>query len=217
MATVESTPRRGRPARFSRDQIVEAVTEMLLADPSAPLTVARAAEAVGAKPMSLYRHFSDRDDLVAAVARNFFSSARPAVGDGASWQTEVRAWMTAMYGQARRVPQIVQLLATGESAEWLDDSAHLAGIFERSGVGDDRVVAQAVYLVATATMGHAMIHAAGRDHLRRDRLRAALARLDGDDAARMARLIPHLEGVSEKGFELVVEQTIAGLEKLLAR
>src|SRR5438552_5590214 len=160
MATVESTPRRGRPARFSRDQIVEAVTEMLLADPSAPLTVARAAEAVGAKPMSLYRHFSDRDDLVAAVARHLFSSARPAVGTGAPWQTEVRAWMTAMYDQARRVPQILQLLATGESAEWLDDSAHVGGIFERAGIGDQRMIAKAVYVVATTTMGHAMLHAA---------------------------------------------------------
>src|SRR5687768_18584227 len=116
---IDAVPRRGRPARFSREQIVEAVADMLLADPTAPLTIARAAEAVGAKPMSLYRHFADRDDLVAAVARHLFAGTRPRVRDGASWQAEVREWMVAMYRQARRVPQIVQLLATGESAEWV--------------------------------------------------------------------------------------------------
>jgi len=218
MASLQSAaaPRRGRPARFSRDQIVEAVTEMVLADPSSPLTVARAADAVGAKPMSLYRHFADRDDLVAAVARHLFAGVRPAVGTGTPWQDEVRAWMTAMYRQARRVPQIVQLLATGESAEWLDDSAHLAGIFERAGVADDHVIAQAVYVVATTTMGHAMLHAAGRDHARGERLQTALTRLDGDDAARMARLIPQFDSVREDGFGLVVELAVAGLEHLLA-
>jgi TetR/AcrR family transcriptional regulator, tetracycline repressor protein len=214
---IESAPRRGRPARFSRDQIVEAVADMLLADPSAPLTIARAAEAVGAKPMSLYRHFSDRDDLVAAVARHLFAGTRPRVATGATWQVEVGAWMTAIYHQARRVPQIVQLLASGESAEWLGDSAYLAGVFERAGCHDDRVLAEAVYWVATATMGHAMIDAAGRSQDQIDHLRASLERLDPDEAALNERLIPQFDRLRDHGFELVVDLTIAGLEQLLAR
>ena len=214
---VAPTPRRGRPARFSREQIVEAVAEMLVADPSAPLTIARAAEAVGAKPMSLYRHFADRDDLVAAVARHLFAGARPRVAADATWQVEVRAWMTAIYRQARRVPQIVQLLASGESAEWLGDSAYLAGVFERAGYHDDRTLAEAVYWVATATMGHAMIDAAGRGQVQTNRLRASLERLDPDEAALNERLIPQFETMRDHGFELVVDLTIAGLEQLLAR
>jgi AcrR family transcriptional regulator len=210
-------PRRGRPPRFSRDQIVAAVADMLEADPSAPLTIARAAEAVGAKPMSLYRHFDDRDDLIAAVARHLFADIRPRVAGGAAWQVEVRAWMKAIYRQARRVPQIVQLLASGESSEWLGDSAYLAGVFERAGFHDDRVLAEAVYWVATATMGHAMIDAAGRGQFPTDRLRARLDSLDEDDAALNARLIPHIEKLHTHGFELVIDLTVAGLEQRLAR
>jgi TetR/AcrR family tetracycline transcriptional repressor len=216
-ADIAAAPRRGRPARFSREQIVEAVAEMLVADPSAPLTIARAAEAVGAKPMSLYRHFDDRDDLVAAVARHLFAGTRPRVARDADWQVEVRAWMTAIYRQARRVPQLVQLLASGESAEWLGDSAYLASVFERAGYRDDRTLAQAVYWVATATMGHAMIDAAGRDHFQTDRLRASLDRLDADEAALNERLIPQFEKMREQGFDLVVDLTIAALEQLLPR
>ena len=212
-----STPRRGRPAKFSRDQIVEAVAEMLLADPSAPLTVARAAEAVGAKPMSLYRHFADRDDLVAAVARHVFADTRPTLPDGTPWEDEVRAWMTSVYRRARQVPQLVQLMASGESAEWLGDSAYLAGVFERAGVKDDRVLAEAVHWVATATMGHAMIDAAGPEHFQPDRLRASLDRLNPEDAERTSRLIPHLDAMREYSFDLVVDLTIAGARHLLVR
>ena len=209
-------PRRGRPARLSREQIVEAVAEMLLRDPSTPLTVARAADAVGAKPMSLYRHFRDRDDLVAAVARRLFAGTRPEVDEGTPWQVEVGLWMVAVYRQARRVPQIVQLLAGGESAEWLGDFAYLVRLFERAGVRDEGVLAEAVYWVATNTMGQAMIHAAGQGHLRPDRLSASLARLDEEDAARTARLVPRFDGFRDEGFDLVVRLTVAGLERLLA-
>src|SRR5947209_3806094 len=112
-----SAGRRGRPPRLSREQIVEAVADMLLADPTAPLTVARAAETVGAKPMSLYRHFADRDDLVSAVTAHVFAGTRPDHLPDQPWQEQVRIWMTAVYRRAQEVPQLVQLSATGESAE----------------------------------------------------------------------------------------------------
>src|SRR3954471_4485674 len=151
-ASEPALTRRGRPPRFSREQIVEAVAEMLLADPTAPLTVARAAEAVGAKPMSLYRHFTDRDDLVAAVTAHVFAGTRPDRPPDQPWQEQVRRWMTSVYRRALEVPQLVQLAATGESAEWLMDSSYLARVFESAGVDHDARVAQAVYAVATTTM-----------------------------------------------------------------
>lgn len=212
----DPAPRRGRPPRLSRAQIVEAVAQMLLDDPSTPLTVARAAEAVGAKPMSLYRHFRDRDDLVAAVARHLFAGTRPPVEPGEPWQSAVSSWMVAVYRQARRTPQILQLLASGESVEWLGDSAYLVAIFERAGVGDDRTLAEAVYFVATATMGQAMIHAAGSGQLRPERLGASLSRLAEEDQGRVARLIPQFDRFPDAGFDLVVQLTIAGLEHLLS-
>jgi AcrR family transcriptional regulator len=216
---VSSAPerRRGRPPRWSREQIVDAVAAMLVAEPSAPLTIARAAEAVGAKPMSLYRHFEDRDDLVAAVARRVFFETPPPVDADAPWQEQTRAWMLSVYAQARGVPQLVQMMASGESAEWLVGSAHLATIFERCGVDDDRLVAEAIYWVATITMGHAMIEAAAPDHLEGARVQASLDRLDADDAARVAPLLPQFAELRRDGFERVVEWVIGQLERMLER
>src|SRR5262249_52182334 len=58
--------RRGRPPTYSRDQIVRDVADALLTDPEMPLTMSRMAAAVGSAPMSLYRHFTDREDLIAS-------------------------------------------------------------------------------------------------------------------------------------------------------
>ena len=210
----QPTRRRGRPPRLSREQIVAAVADLLAADPHAPLTIARAAAAVDAKPMSLYRHFQDRDDLVAALARHVLFDPRPPDAD--TWQEQLRAWMLALYQRARRVPQLVQMMASGESAEWLLASAHLASIFERCGFDEDHQVAEAIYWVATTTMGHVMIQVASPQHLEDERVQASLDRLDPADAARVTTLIPQFEELRDDGFARVVDWTIAQLERMAA-
>jgi AcrR family transcriptional regulator len=215
MTTGKAPAKRGRPARFSREQIVDAVAAMLLADPRTPLTIARAAEAVGARPMSLYRHFADRDDLVAAVAQRLFAESRVPTEPDATWQEEVAAWMRSVYRMATRVPQLVQLAASGESAGWIVDSAHLAAIVERSGVHDERLVAEAVYWVSTTTLGHALIYAAGEQTVTLDRLQKSLEWMEPEDAQQVTRLLPHLELLRESGFERIVEWTIEAVEARL--
>ena len=61
--TTTPAPRRGRPPRASREQIVDAAVALLRESPDEPLTMARVAKAVGLTPMALYRHFKDRDEL----------------------------------------------------------------------------------------------------------------------------------------------------------
>jgi AcrR family transcriptional regulator len=200
---------------LSRDRIVAAVADLLVADPEAPLTMARAAEAAGAKPMSLYRHFHHRDELVAAVARHVLFEPSPPV-ESAIWQDQVAAWMTAVYGRSTRVPQLVQLMASGESTEWLVGAVQLASIFERCGLDDDRLLAEAIYWVATITMGHAMIDAASPPHLQAELVQASLDRLDAGDARRVAGLVPQFNDMRGDGFQRVVRWTIEQLERMVA-
>ena len=61
-----------------------------------------------------------------------------------------------------------------------------------------------------------MMAAAGHGGVPLARLRATLDRLDNADAARMKRLLPHLDALRGDGFDRVVEWTIAGLEQMLA-
>jgi TetR/AcrR family tetracycline transcriptional repressor len=211
-----AAPRRGRPPRYSRAQIVRDVAELVLAEPDEPLTIARAAEAIGAAPMSLYRHFTDREDLVVSVAHHLLAGARPPFDPSTPWQQQLRAWMLAVHDQATRVPQLLQFAAIGPTPAWLTDSAYLARVLEHAGFDDDRLLAEAVYWVATTTMGQAMIHATNPGEPPHDRLREHLGDLPADDAARLARVLPRMAEMHRREFERVVEWTIAGLEHRLA-
>lgn len=194
--------------------ILESVAGMLRADPDAPLTMARAAEAVGATPMSLYRYFEDRDDLLVSVTRHVLRDADAAVPAGSDWQERIRAWMTTVYERSVRHPQVFQMAASGESPAWLTCSARLSEIFESAGWTDPRRVAAAVYLIGTTTLGQAMVAAASGRRLSAHRLDGAIGHLTPEEAGRVAPLIPHLVAVADAGFDLVVEATVTALASL---
>jgi AcrR family transcriptional regulator len=202
--------RRGRPRRLSRERILDAVAEMLRSDPRAPLTMARAAEAVGASPMSLYRYFVDRDELIVSVTRHVLRDAGGDSHDDLPWTDRVRAWMTTVYAQAVAHPQLFQMAASGESPAWLTCSARLAAILESAGFADDRGLASAVYLIGTTTLGQAMVAAATGSEMTMPRLYGAVGHLTSDEA-RVGPLIPELADIDRSGFGVVVEATIAAL------
>src|SRR5262245_47111027 len=64
--SIETRERRrpGRPARLSRDQVLRAALEIADADGIEAVTMGRIAAAVGAEPMSLYRHVKNKEDLL---------------------------------------------------------------------------------------------------------------------------------------------------------
>jgi TetR/AcrR family tetracycline transcriptional repressor len=215
--TDAKTPRRGRPPKLSREQITRDVADLLLADPAVPLTIARVAEAIGSSPMSLYRHFTDREDLVASVARHLLIDERPAVSADAPWQEQVRVWMHHIYAQAIRVPQLTQLIASGESRAWVTDSAYLASMLSKAGMDDDRRLAEAVYWIATTALGQAVLDAMGRKEFPMAPTSDALVQLGDADAAIVRRLLPHFEAMHHQHLTYIVEWTIAGLEQELER
>jgi len=206
----QARPRRGRVPRFTRDLIVDATAELLRTEPDVPLTMARVAQAVGASPMSLYRHFKDRDDLLLAVTRRVLASHTARLPRNASWEEELRAWMQAMYDQARTYPQLMQLSLTGDAPVWLGDAAALVKVLERAGVPRDRMAA-ALYWVATTTLGHCLVTAAAPGPQPKGRLYAALAELPDEEAVRLAPTLPALPDTSLEAFELVIEVTTASL------
>ena len=61
---------RQRVARgsLSREQIVEATLSLVRAEPDGPITMERVAAVLGTRPMSLYTHVRNRDELVGLAA-----------------------------------------------------------------------------------------------------------------------------------------------------
>ena len=176
-AEATATPkRRGRKPRASREEIVDAAIELLERDPHEPLTIARVADAVGLAPMTLYRYFDDRAELLGAIVRAVRAGRPPvAVDADLPWQEQVAAWMTSVRNQIVRYPQLLQFTAEGGHQDWLVDGAELVAILERVGEWDDAELAKAHYWVSATTLGHAIIEAnrparaAHQRHVRRAR------------------------------------------------
>lgn len=123
-------------------------------------------------------------------------------------------WMGSVYRRARAVPQLMRLMAAGESQEWMAHAAYVAGALERAGVSDDRLLAEGVFWVSTTTMSHAMI-GAGRWEPAADLENIGREHLDAPAEALLARLVPHMEALQGEGFDRVINWTIAGLERML--
>jgi AcrR family transcriptional regulator len=215
-AAAAGPKRRGRKPRASREEIVEAAIELLERDPHEPLTIARVADAVGLAPMTLYRYFDDRAELLGAIVRTVRAGRDPvAVDPDRPWQEQVAAWMTSVRDQIVRYPQLLQFTAEGGHQDWLVDGAELVAVLERLGDWDDGELARAHYWVSATTLAHAIIEANRPPEAHTSAMYAELGHLPEEAAARMARVIPGLAALHDDSFRLVVERTVAALEPMV--
>jgi AcrR family transcriptional regulator len=112
-----------RPGQtLSRDRIVRAGIAIADADGIAALSMARLAERLGSAPMSLYRHVSNKDELLIFMM-DTVSEEPPTLPDG--WRAGLEAWAHALRGLYYAHPWILQIAAGRPPLEpaqlaWLD-------------------------------------------------------------------------------------------------
>jgi AcrR family transcriptional regulator len=128
---------KGRPPRFSREQLQAAALAIVDAEGLAGLSMRSLAKALGTGAMTLYGHVSDRADLDVLVAEAVVAEAhwpRKAYGD---WRAEVEAIATAMWRAVRAHPHAIPLILTRRSrtAVVVDASEALLAALARSGRG----------------------------------------------------------------------------------
>src|SRR5215470_1361849 len=106
-ARASTTRRPGRPARLSRDAILDAGLELLERAPREPLTLARVAEEVEAVPAALYRHVGSHDELLDGVLGRALEGISFEIRRRAAWPAQLRDWMTGVRAHLRRYPAVV--------------------------------------------------------------------------------------------------------------
>jgi AcrR family transcriptional regulator len=213
-----AAPRRlGRPARLSRDSILDAGVALLERAPREPLTVARIAAQVGAVPAALYRHFDSVDDLLDGVLGRVLGGVELEIRQRARWPSQLRDWMAALRNHLLRYPAVLTLIGRRgrTSPAWLDVAAVQIRILEGAGLRGARL-ARAHLWVTETTIGIVMQEASLSlpDQIRG--ARASLAEMSGAGRALLAPLMPHLAALdADELFEFVVERTIAALVDLV--
>ena len=111
MKTEEGPARRrpGRPARISREVVLQAALGLADADGLEAVTMERVARAVGTEPMSLYRHVRNKDDLLdGLVDRVFAEIALPTRSE--PWREAMRRRAISARAVLRRHPWAVGLM-----------------------------------------------------------------------------------------------------------
>lgn len=108
MAT--DAPRRpGRPARLSRSQVLRAALEIADRAGLASVTMQRVATALGAEPMSLYRHVANKDDLLDGLIDLVFAEIALPAGDE-PWRAALRRRAVSLRQVLLRHPWAIGLM-----------------------------------------------------------------------------------------------------------
>ncbi len=129
MAVGGNDARRGRPARLSRELIVEAALEIVGREGGDALSMRRIADALGSAPMSLYRHVRDKDELlVLLLDRVVGGLARPVLPGEP--RERLIALLTWQHDRLAERPWVVDVLARGDvmapSVLWLLEEIYAA-------------------------------------------------------------------------------------------
>jgi AcrR family transcriptional regulator len=215
----ETTRRvRGRPARLSRDAIVDAGLALLEREPDEPLTLLRVAAEVDAVPAALYRHVGSLDELLDAVLARVLAGIRFEIRRRASWPTQVRDWMQSVRSHLLRYPAVVSLIGRRgyTSPAWFDSTAVLIEILERAGLRG-AALARAYLWIAEVTMGVVVNEASVPFAEQIEAARRALDEMSESARRRHAPLRPHLDAIDgDAFFALVADRAIAAITDLAA-
>jgi AcrR family transcriptional regulator len=119
----ETRRTRGARPALSLDRIVEAGIAIADADGIAALSMARLAERLGSATMSLYRHVSNKDELLVFMM-DAAPGDPPALPDG-DWRARAEIWARALRAVYYAHPWILQVTAGRPPLEpgqlaWLD-------------------------------------------------------------------------------------------------
>jgi AcrR family transcriptional regulator len=156
--TTEAPARRGpgRPARIDRDQVLRAALDLADRNGLEAVTMQRVARAVGAEPMSLYRHVRNKDDMLDGLVDIVFARIDVPTADE-PWREAMRRRATSARQVLRRHPWALGLLESRSQpgpANLAHHEAVLANLF-RAGFSPAAAV-RAYNLVDSYVYGFAL-------------------------------------------------------------
>lgn len=211
------TSGRGRPARLSCQQIVDAAVAAVEQNPKTSLSIKCVADAVGAAPMALYRYFEDREALLQAAADRVLASTQELPLQGDDWPERLAAWMRGSQERLQRYPVLLPYMTATEHSSSLTALHRLATILAPARLRPEQL-ALAITLVGSTVVGHAMYETRRRPV---EEMVAAmtteLAGLPAEAQQVVGPILPHMVPAHARQYDLVIEQTIVTIRTLTQR
>lgn len=129
-------------ASLSRPAILAAALELVTREGFDALTMRGLASALGSGAMALYRHFRNRDELVAALLDDLLGTIPLTLDDGDDWPAQLRQLARAHHALLLRVPSAIPSFLmtpmTGLHAARFGEA--VLGVLHRAGFTDEAAV-----------------------------------------------------------------------------
>ncbi|MEV4897765.1 TetR family transcriptional regulator [Nonomuraea sp. NPDC055795] len=205
---------------LNRDRVLDAALTLAAEEGLDGLTMRRLAKTLGVEAMSLYRHVSNKADILDGIAERVFSQIeRP--DPALPWHGQVRAMALGTYRAFARHPVVPLALVTDQAnprtlaaLRPLDD---LVGALFQAGF-DDTGVRRALNAVNSLIFGSLLLSTAGftsddfYGDIDREQLDGYLRRVDPARLPHFSRLLAAVPDTDrERDFEAALDMLITGL------
>lgn len=217
MSAQPRKPRRGRPPRLARSQIVEAALDLVDREGMQGLTMRALARDLGVDPMAVYRHLRDKDDLLGAMCDRLLAELDP-LDAAAPWEPQVRRLAGQMRERLVARPALLPVLT---QAPVTPESVVIAGqaidLLVRAGL-TPRDAGSAFGAMFSYVLGFAALEAAQPPPADDAELRRAARELAGGDAGEgPAHLDAAIDLMNDAGdFGFGVDLVLDGLRRRIA-
>jgi len=217
---------RVRSGRLDREVVIERALALADTDGLDALTIRRLADELGVTPMALYWHFSNKDELIDALAAHLFAQVSlPDTPAGADWVTAMRELQVAFVAALRPHPAVAPLARDRvlASRAGLVLAERSLGLLRQAGFSAEQAAELGGYLLgAVVTLVTAEPGRAGPDDAA---VRARLAALRTLSPREFPNLVDAAEPLSycanddayyARGVELLIEglRGLAGRERV---
>jgi len=217
MPSTLKAPRRAPRSALTRRRVLEAALALLQRPGAADISMRELADALGAAPMSLYRHVRNKDDLMDGLTSLVLGRIGLETPSGGRWEERAAAWMHSLRAQ---------LLAYPATTPMLRMSRHYAPALLRATNGllrimldagfEGREAVRATREITWCTLGFVTTEIRNRPRLDGELpslLPAAVAAEPmKHEVAEIARLMPHfLDTDVDEIFAVLVRHVLTGL------
>ncbi|WP_372748177.1 TetR/AcrR family transcriptional regulator, partial [Litorivivens sp.] len=106
----------GRPARLSRDQILDQAMALIAGGGGETFSLRKLAQALDTVPGNLYTYFASKEALFDAMADRALTALDDSYDHSSDWQTEIENWMNALRAAIRSQPALLYIIGLAGSA-----------------------------------------------------------------------------------------------------
>jgi AcrR family transcriptional regulator len=216
----KKTPTRrkpGRPARISREAIIDKTMELLATCDVDDFMIKTLADELKTVSMAIYNYFSSREELLEVVADEVCLLFKPPKAKpNETWQERLLAWLWAFKKHADRYPVIHNVINIEghTSAGWFRVTAPVTQILYDIGLREKKL-ALASYLFFTSAGSMIRIESISAV-LRKPAAFTHFERLNPEEQQLMISLRPYMAELTEKDvYGAFFGQLVRGVEQFL--